>query len=302
MILLVGYGYWGKNLARNFGQNMVAICEQDMDKQMTALSLYPDVTMYDKFEEALKNHHVKAVALATKAESHFDLAIKAIDAGKDLWIEKPVCETLDQVDDLHKYAIKKEKIVFIDHTFCYHPAVVKMKKLQIGKPLYYDSIRISLGLFQPDVDVALDLAIHDTSILNYLYPDLELADKQIVKNAHVNGQANQVILNLRFTNNFTANINCNWVSPVKKRQIILAGSDASIVYDDLEKDKVKVYQTGEIDKDFNFNSLGDIITPQIKNTEALANGVKEWLTCIETRRRPLTDITNSIKPMEWLFD
>jgi predicted dehydrogenase len=302
MILLVGYGYWGKNLARNFGKNLVAICEQDPAKQMAALELYPDVTMYDKIDEALKNDKVKAVALATKAHSHYDLAIKCIDAGKDLWIEKPVCETLDQVYDLNDYAVKKDKIVFVDHTFCYHPAVVKMKKLQIGNPLYYDSQRISLGLFQPDVDVALDLAIHDTSILNYFYPDLELAEKQIVKNSHINEQANQVIINLKFTNKFTACINCNWVSPVKKRQIILAGSDASVVYDDLENDKLKIYHTGEIDKDFSFNSLGDIVTPHIKTTEALANGAKAWINGIQTRTRPLTDITNSIKPMEWLYD
>ena len=106
MILLVGYGYWGKNLARNFGKNLVAICEQDPAKQMAALELYPDVTMYDKIDEALKNDKVKAVALATKAHSHYDLAIKCIDAGKDLWIEKPVCETLDQVYYLNDYAVK----------------------------------------------------------------------------------------------------------------------------------------------------------------------------------------------------
>jgi len=301
MILLVGYGYWGKNLARNFGKNLYAICEADKGRQDAARELYPDVVFYNNLDDALRDDNIKAVAIATKAASHFSIAKQCIEADMDLWIEKPVCETLEQTYALADLALKHNKIIFVDHTFLYHPAVVKMKKIDIGNPYYYDSTRISLGLFQPDVDVSLDLAIHDTSIINYLYPDLVLSSKDIIKNNHINNTANQVILNLKFTNGFTANINCNWVSPVKKRQIILAGEKGSIVYDDLENDKIKLYETGEIDQDFSHNSLGDIITPKIKTTEALANGVKEWLKCIDSRERPLTDITNSIKPMEWIL-
>jgi predicted dehydrogenase len=301
MILLIGYGYWGKNLARNFGSSLYAICDSDEEKIKIAKSLYPSIKYYNNFDEAIADSNVKAVALATKAKTHYDLAIKCIDRGKDLWIEKPVCETIEQTKKLNEYAKKNNKIVFVDHTFCYHPAVVKMKKIDVGKPLYYDSTRISLGLFQPDVDVTLDLAIHDASILNFLYPDLELQQKTIIKNNHINSISNQVILNLKFTNGFTANINCNWVSPVKKRQVILAGTQSSIVYDDLDPIKLKVYETGDIDQDFNANSLGDIYSPRIKNTEALSNAVKEWISCLESRNKPLTDISNTIKPMEWIL-
>ena len=300
MILLVGYGYWGKNLARNFSGKLHAICESDEEKIKLAKSIYPNIKYYTDIDTALKDENIRAVALATKANTHFKLATKCIDAGKDLWIEKPVCETLEQTKELSKYSEKNNKIVFVDHTFCYHPAVVKMKKINIGTPLYYDSTRISLGLFQPDVDVSLDLAIHDASIINYLYPDLELKDKTIIRNNHVNDIANQVIVNLKFNNGFTANINCNWVSPVKKRQIILAGTESSIVYDDLDQIKLKVYETGDIDQDFNSNSLGDIYSPKTKNTEALANATKEWISCLTTRNKPLTDISNTIKPMEWI--
>lgn len=300
MILLVGYGYWGKNLARNFGNNLYAICDSDEQKLKAAKLLYPNIKFFDNLNIALQDPMVTAVALATKANTHFQLAIECIDRGKDLWIEKPVCETLDQTKQLSKYAEKNNKIVFVDHTFCYHPAVVKMKKIDIGNPLYYDSTRISLGLFQPDVDVTLDLAIHDASIINFLYPELQLKEKVIIKNNHINDIANQVVLNLKFTNGFTANINCNWVSPVKKRQIILAGTKSSIVYDDLMNEKIKIYETGNIDKDFNANSLGDIYSPNIKNTEALANAAKEWVSCLISRNKPLTDISNTIKPMEWI--
>jgi predicted dehydrogenase len=301
MILLIGYGYWGKNLARNFGKNLHAICESDPARMSAAQMLFPHTKLYSNVEDALLDPEVKAVAIATKAESHFSLAVKCIMSGKDLWIEKPVCETLAKAKQLRDLAVENNKIVFVDHTFCYHPAVQKIKNIPIGKPLYYDSTRISLGLFQPDVDVVLDLAIHDVSIINYLYPDLILESRTITKNSHVNELSNQAIISLKFTNGFTANINVNWVSPVKKRQIILAGIESSIVYDDLENDKIKVYQTGTIDKDYNANKLGDMFAPKIETSEALSNGAQHFIQCCESRNRPITDITNSIKIMEWIL-
>ena len=194
---------------------------------------------------------IKAVVIATKANTHHDIALQALAKEKDLWIEKPVCETLDQINNLIKESEKTKNIIFVDHTFCYNPAVEQLKNIDIGKPIYYDSTRISLGLFQSDVDALLDLAIHDLSIVNYLYPDLELKDRTIIKNNHINDKANQVIVNLKFTNGFTTTTNCNWVSPVKKRQIILTGDKNSVVYDDIDLDKIKIYSTGEINSDFN---------------------------------------------------
>ena len=301
MILLVGYGYWGKNLARNFGKNLSAICESNLEKIESAKQVFPYINYYTDLESALSDPAIEAVAIATKAESHFEIATKCIEAGKDLWIEKPVCETLEQAKKLKDLALQKNKIVFVDHTFCYHPAVQKMKNINIGQPLYYDSTRISLGLFQPDVDVVLDLAIHDVSIINYLYPDLVLKDRNITKNAHINDQANQAIINLTFTNGFTANINVNWISPVKKRQIILAGKQSSVIYDDIDNDKIKVYHTGIIDKDFNATKLGDMYSPKIDTSEALSNGSKHFIECCKTRILPITDISNVIKIMEWIL-
>jgi predicted dehydrogenase len=301
MILLVGYGYWGKNLARNFGKNLTAVCDSDQSQLEQAKILYPHIKVYTKIEDALSNSDIKMVAIATKAETHFNLASMCLFSDKDLWIEKPICDNIEDIKRLQNLAIKKDKIIFIDHTFCYHPAVQKMKEINIGTPLYYDSLRISLGLFQPDVDVLLDLAVHDVSILNFLYPDLELKERQIIKNTHINDKANQSIINLKFKNNFTANINVNWVSPVKKRQIILAGKECSIVYDDLENDKLKVYNTGTIDKDFNFSKLGEMTSPKINTNEALKNATDHFIDCCTKRVRPLTDITNSTKIMEWLL-
>lgn len=301
MILLIGYGYWGKNLARNFGPNLSAICEADEQKLESIKKIYPNVNLYSNLDDALKDKNVTAVAIATKANTHHDLAVKCLESGKDLWIEKPVCENVTEIKHLEHIAQKNNKIIFVDHTFCYHPAVEKLKEIDIGKPLYYDSTRISLGLFQPDVDVVLDLAIHDVSILNFLYPDLELKNKTITKNSHISDQANQAIINLKFTNGFTANINVNWISPVKKRQIILAGTNSSVIYDDLDNDKIKIYQTGEVDRDYNFNKLGDMISPRIDSTEALQNASRHFVECCKTRTTPKTDISSSLKIMEWIL-
>lgn len=300
MILLVGYGYWGKNLARNFSSELSAVCDQDKTRLIAVKKLYPNIDVYTNLDEALSNKKIKAVLIASKAKDHFWMAEKCINAGLDVWIEKPVCQNITEILRLAHLSQATGKIVFIDHTFCYHPAVEKIKTIDIGKPLYYNSTRISLGLFQPDVDVVLDLAIHDVSIINFLYPDLELEDRQITKFNHINDISNQALINLKFTNNFTANINVNWVSPVKKREIIIAGDKASIVYDDLDSDKIKIYNTGIVDKDFNANKLGDMIAPKLDTTEALNNAKTHFLDCIQSRKEPFTGIKTAEKIMRWI--
>jgi predicted dehydrogenase len=298
MILLMGFGYWGKNLARNFSSELTAVCDQDITRLNSAKKLYPNIEIYTDIDQALTNKSIKAVLIATKAKDHFWMAEKCITAGLDVWI--PVCQNLTEILRLSDLRKKTKKIIFIDHTFCYHPAVEKLKTIDIGKPLYYNSTRISLGLFQPDVDVILDLAIHDVSIINFLYPNLELEDRQITKFNHINEISNQALINLKFTNGFTANINVNWVSPVKKREIIIAGDKSSVIYDDLEADKIKIYNTGIIDKDFNANKLGDMIAPKIDTAEALQNAKNHFLNCIQSRTVPLTGIETAGKIMRWI--
>ena len=218
---------------------------------------------------------------------------------KNIWLEKPACIKTKNIEYLIK--IRGNNKVFVDHTFVYHPAIQKIKSLDIGTPLYYDSHRISLGLFQKDVDAILDLAIHDLSILDYLYPDLVLDKRSIIKNNHINDKANQSILNLKFTNDFTATINVNWVSPVKKREIILAGSNSSIIFDDISVEKVKVYDTGEIGDDYNINSVRGYRNIEIPDMiEPLAQGFEEFKNSIKEDRQPLTSLERSLKIQSWV--
>jgi len=298
-ICLIGYGYWGKNLARVFGKDLVAICDNDQDNLDKAKELYDVQYFSNKDELYQSNLDYDTVAIATKADTHFELATTFLIAGKNIWLEKPACIKTKDIEYLIK--IRKDNKVFVDHTFVYHPAIQKIKSLDIGTPLYYDSHRISLGLFQKDVDAILDLAIHDLSILDYLYPDLVLDKKSIIKNNHINDKANQSILNLKFTNNFTATINVNWVSPVKKREIILAGSNSSIIFDDISVEKVKVYDTGELGDDYNVNSVKGYTNIEIPDMiEPLAQGFEEFKNSVKEDRQPLTSLERSLKIQSWV--
>ena len=298
-ICLIGYGYWGKNLARVFGKDLVGICDHAQDNLEKAKELY-DVQYFSKWEDLYQSDlEYDTVAIATKADTHFDLANKFLQSNKNIWLEKPACIKTKDIEYLIR--IRNNNKVFVDHTFVYHPAIQKIKSLDIGTPLYYDSHRISLGLFQKDVDAILDLAIHDLSILDYLYPDLVLDKRSIIKNNHINDKANQSILNLKFTNNFTATINVNWVSPVKKREIILAGSNSSIIFDDISVEKVKVYDTGELGDDYNINSVKGYTNIEIPDMiEPLAQGYEEFKNSVKEDRQPLTSLERSLKIQSWV--
>jgi predicted dehydrogenase len=298
-ICLIGYGYWGKNLARVFGKDLVGICDYNQDNIDKAKELY-DVQYFSSWQELYQSDlEYDTVAIATKADTHFELANKFLQSNKNIWLEKPACIKTKDIEYLIK--IRGNKKVFVDHTFVYHPAIQKIKTIDIGTPLYYDSHRISLGLFQKDVDAILDLAIHDLSILDYLYPDLVLDKRSIIKNNHINDKANQSILNLKFTNNFTATINVNWVSPVKKREIILSGSNSSIVFDDISVEKVKVYDTGEIGDDYNINSVKGYRNIEIPDMiEALSQGFEEFKNSVKEDRQPLTSLERSLKIQSWV--
>ena len=300
-IALIGYGYWGKNLARVFSDRLSIICDPNADHLKKAATLFPHVRALPTCEEVFNSRDINAVLIATPPSSHADIAKNAIKAGYDVWIEKPLATSISEIESLQSLAKLYGRIIFTDHTFVYNPAVKVLRELRIGKPLYYDSLRIGMGLFQGDVDALLDLAVHDLSIIDYLYPDITLQSRSIVRFNHVNDKANQVLVNLKFENGFTAAINCNWVSPVKKRHVILCGSDSSVVYDDMDANKLKQYFTGKITPDYNSSQLGSMFAPYIPPTEALMGAREEFLKAIESREPPLTGIDNVMKVMKWIL-
>src|ERR1700674_315607 len=252
-VAVIGYGYWGPNLVRNFwelpGVRLVSVCDVRTDRLAGVQARYPAVEITGDLSAVLNDPRVDAVAIATPVSTHFDLALRALQAGKHVFVEKPITATTEQALRLVDESERRRLVMAVDHTFVYTGAVRKMLELVdgggIGDVYYYDSVRVNLGLFQHDVSVIWDLAVHDLAIMDYVLPSLPVA-VSATGVSHVAGEPENIAyLNLFFENNLIAHINVNWLAPVKIRRTLVGGSRKMIVYDDLEpSEKVKVYDKG----------------------------------------------------------
>jgi predicted dehydrogenase len=308
-IAVVGYGYWGPNLVRNFwevpGARLVSVCDMRTERLSGVQSRYPAVEITSNYAEVLADPRVDVVAIATPVSSHYDLALRALQAGKHVFIEKPMTATADQAMRLLDEAERRHLVVGVDHTFVYTGAVRKMRELidggGIGEIYYYDSVRVNLGLFQHDVNVLWDLAVHDLSIMDYVLPSQPLA-VSATGVGHVPGEPENIAyLNLFFENNLIAHIHANWLAPVKIRRTLISGSKKMIVYDDLEpSEKIKVYDKGITvngdpgSGDNRYQMLvgyraGDMWAPHLDLTEALSLELRQFVACVEAQTTPLTD-------------
>jgi len=305
-IALVGYGYWGPNLLRNFFEcsdtQVVAVCDLNSANLQKAKLRYPMVECTTDYDTILKNTQIDAVAIATPVSTHFSLAMKALQAGKHIFIEKPMTCSTEQGMRLLEESSKRGLQIHTDHTFVYTAAVRKIRNLldngTLGEPLYYDSVRVNLGLFQHDVNVIWDLAVHDLSIVNYLFKE-----KPVVVSAngiaHIQGNPeNTAYITLHFESKMIAHIHVNWLSPVKIRQTLIGCSKKMLVYNDLEPtEKIKVYDSGvntESDPQKVHDMLvgyrtGDVWSPNIPPTEALQVEIKHFAECIQRNVPTETD-------------
>lgn len=305
-IAVVGCGYWGQNLLRNFCDleeaEVITVCDFDSRALVRAKRRYPTVEVTQSYAEVLKNSRVDAVVLATPVSTHHPFAKQALQAGKHVLVEKPLAQSTTQVLDLIELAERKSKTVMVDHTFLYTGAVRRMKSLvesgEIGQLLYFDSVRISLGLVQSDINVLWDLAPHDFSIMDYLCEQVPIAISATgVK--HLNTpHENVAYVTVQCEGNFIAHFHLNWLAPVKVRRTLIGGSKKMIVYDDVEgSEKVKVYDKGivqERDPERREKMLtgyrnGDMLAPQLETTEALRLMAREFVNSILEKRAPLSD-------------
>lgn len=302
---LIGYGYWGPNLARNFNSNpnmkFTSICDFSSDRLAVAKRLYPNVELFDNVDDFFKNG-LDAVAIATPVSTHFPLAQKAIEAGKHVWIEKPFTDNVQNAETLLELAAKKNKSILIDHTFIYTGAVRKIKSLidknELGDLMYYDSTRINLGLFQQDVDVIWDLAAHDLSIMDYFMPFKTIAVSATGADYYGNNIIPKAILTAYMESNRVGHINVSWLSPVKIRQTLIGGTSKMVLYDDTQpSEKVKIYDKGvELSptKEELYHikvqyRVGDMYAPKIDDKEALSLATDHFADCINNGKKPLTD-------------
>jgi predicted dehydrogenase len=249
------------------------------------------------------------VAIATPVSSHFDLALRALQAGKHVFVEKPIASTAEQAQRLVEEADRRGLVLAVDHTFVHTGAVRKMRQLVedgLGEIYYYDSVRVNLGLFQHDVSVVWDLAVHDLSIMDYVLPAKPVA-VSATGMSHVAGEPENIAyLNLFFEKNLIAHVHVNWLAPVKIRRTLVGGSSKMIVYDDLEpSEKIKVYDkgitvngnghgngNGNGDKKYQMlvgYRTGDMWAPQLDMKEALGIELREFVNCVEQKKTPIAD-------------
>ena len=303
---VIGYGYWGPNLVRTFAEaqhgTVVAVSDLDPKKLAQVNKRYPAVRTTNNFQDLLRDPEIDAVAIATPVSTHFEFGMAALKAGKHVWLEKPMTETSLQARKLCDEAAKRNLVVFVDHTFVYTGAVRKIGEIiksgDLGRVYYYDSIRVNLGLFQRDVNVISDLAVHDFSILDYLLGEHPVAISASGINHFPGTPENLAYITLFYDSGTIAHVNVSWLAPVKVRQILLGGSKKMITYDDLEpSEKVKIY-----DKGINFTEdpkqiqemrvgyrTGDMWAPKLDVSEALQVEGAHFIDCIENAKVPQTD-------------
>jgi len=302
-VAVVGLGYWGPNLLRNFlaqhDVEQLIACDTREDRLKVMKQKFPSVVLSNDCEKTLTGNS-DLVVIATPVATHYPIAKKALLNGKHIWVEKPFTANVAEAEELIEIAESKNLNIFVDHTFIYNGAVIKMKELvdkgELGNILYFDSERINLGLFQRDVNVIWDLAPHDLSIMQYI---LGFKAKAISANgiANFNGKENIAHISIYFEDNCFAHFHVNWLSPVKIRRMIVGGSKKMLVYDDMENfEKIKVYDSGiEIKTTEGIHEalvqyrIGDMFSPKVNQTEALALGARECLDAIKENRQPLTN-------------
>jgi len=303
---VIGYGYWGPNLVRNFSETasgtVAAVADLDSKKLAQLNKRYPAVRTSTDFQDVLRDPAIDAVAIATPVSTHFELGMAALKAGKHVWLEKPMTETSLQARKLVDEARRREKVLFVDHTFVYTGAVRKMAEIirsgDLGRVYYYDSVRVNLGLFQRDVSVISDLAVHDFSILDFLLGEHPTAVSASGTNHFPGTPENLAYITLFYKSGTIAHTNVSWLAPVKVRQILVGGSKKMITYDDLQvSEKVKVYDKGisftddpkQIQEMRVGYRTGDMWAPKLDGAEALSIACEHFIECIEKRQRPQTD-------------
>jgi predicted dehydrogenase len=335
---VVGYGYWGPNVARNFnnckGARLVSICDLNESRLKLAKSTFPfiettsnpmdlmhsnDIQAVFSFIETTSNpmdlmhsDDIQAVAIVTPVFTHYELAKAALESGKHIFVEKPFTSSTEQAEELINLALRKNLKIMVDHTFLFTGAVRKIREIidsgELGSLFFYDSTRINLGLFQHDVNVVWDLGPHDFSIMNYLLDKYPMAISAQGADHFGTGIEDVAYIAAHFDNGFIGHFHCNWLSPVKIRTTLISGDKKMLVWDDLESDeKIKIYDRGvEFKNEDGIHKLlvsyrsGDMHSPKIPHTEALQMEAQYFVECIENNIEPFNNGEAGLKVVRML--
>jgi predicted dehydrogenase len=303
---VIGCGYWGPNLVRNFNQLPVSrvkyCCDLDGRRLEHMKALYPNVNLTERYEDLIEDPELEAVAVATPVSTHHPIARACLEAGKHVLVEKPLASSIAEAEELVRIAEKNNRVLFTGHTFVYTAAVSKMKELveagELGEIFYVSSIRVNLGLFQEDINVIWDLAPHDISILNHMFGSEPVTVSTFAKSYIRKGIEDVAFLVLQYPRGIIAHIHVSWLDPCKIRRTTLVGSKQMLVYDDTSTlEKIRVYDKG-VDIQPHYDTFGefqlayrfgDIIVPKIHDVEPLKSECGHFIECIRTGQVPRSD-------------
>ena len=305
-IAVIGYEYWGPNLVRNFmnteGCLVTHICDLDTKKLEIAKKIYPLIDTTSSIDEIFSNPQIDAVVIATPVSTHYDLALKALGSNKHILVEKPLTDNVEKAKILGVKAKEKDKVLMIDHTYIYTPAIQKIKELidsdSLGQIQYIDSTRINLGLFQTDVNVMWDLAVHDIAICCYLLNEKPISVQATGISHTESGLENIAYITLHYKSQKLIHFNCSWISPVKIRHMLIGGDKKMIVFNDLETtEKIKIYDSSyenKYDPEYTQKFLtdyriGDIYIPKIQQIEGLKNMAEDFISSIQNNKEPISN-------------
>jgi predicted dehydrogenase len=316
-VAVVGCGYWGPNLIRNFNAlpecKVRYVCDKEEKRLAHMKQLYPSVEPTKDFEKIVGDKEVDAVVVATPVHLHYELAKKALQAGKHTFVEKPMTQTSEQSNELVQIAAKRKLTLMVGHTFIYSAPVRRIKEIvksgEIGEVQYISSRRLNLGLFQKDINVAWDLAPHDIAIILYFLGKPPISVNCQGK-AHINKDIEDVTnMSLDFENGGFATIHSSWLDPNKVREMVIVGSKRMIVYDDNQPlEKIKIYDKRveapphyDTFAEFQYSyHYGDMIAPYIKQVEPLKMETRHFLDCIRTGKTPETSGLDGLRVIQIL--
>ncbi len=313
---VVGYGYWGPNIVRNFNSikdaRVVSVCDKNPEVLKNIQANYPAIQTITDSNKLISSPDIDAVAIVTPVFTHFELAKLALQNGKHVFVEKPFTSTVAQAEELIELADKNNLKIMVDHTFICTGAVQKIKELvdndTLGNLYYFDSTRVNLGLFQHDVNVIWDLAPHDLSIMDYIIDEKPDSITASGKAHFNNGLEDIAYITVNFSNNMIAHFNVNWLSPVKIRSTLIGGEKKMLVWNDLDSDeKIKVYdkgvdvddKKGEYDLLVSYRS-GDMFAPKVEQTEALKREAEHFIDCILNDKTPINDGLSGLRVVKIL--
>lgn len=302
-VAIVGCGYWGPNLVRNFrslpGCRMRMICDTEIGRLAHMKEVYPGVETTQNFGDVVNNPEIEAVVIATPVRFHFDMGLRSLEAGKHTFIEKPIAASVSESLELNAVAEKRSLTLMVGHTFIYSPPVRKIREIirsgDLGDILYVGSRRLNLGLFQKDINVAWDLAPHDISIILFVLDQIPVSVNCQGKDHFTKGIEDVTNMTLRLSNGAFSTIQSSWLDPNKIREMTFVGSKKMLVYDDLEPiEKIKIYDKRvEIPPHYDTFAefhyayhYGDIYSPYLKQIEPLKMECQHFLDCIKTGEEP----------------